>query len=85
MKNSSWESEGNSDDVLDFVAWHVEVGRDVREAVPCLEAVDQVLDPSATVDQKRLSEGFGRADRDALQESHPRGLRAGLNTLRYLT
>jgi transcriptional regulator GlxA family with amidase domain len=43
MEGSGGESEGNVDHVLDLGARHVEVGRDLGEAVAGLEAVDQIL------------------------------------------
>ena len=54
----------NPDHVLDLGARHVEVGRDLGEAIAGLEAVDQILDPRAAVDDHRLVAGLGRVDRD---------------------
>ena len=64
MEGSGGESESNPDHVLDLGARHVEVGRDLGEAIAGLEAVDQILDPRAAVDDHRLVAGLGRVDRD---------------------
>ncbi len=59
MNNSGGESEGNPDDVLDLGAGHVEVGGNFGEAVTSLEAVHQVLDSRAAVDDQRLAKRLG--------------------------
>jgi hypothetical protein len=63
MKNSSGEPEGNSDYVLDFVTRDVKVGRDLGEAVPGLEAVDEVFDPRPAMHKQGLTKRLGRIDR----------------------
>jgi hypothetical protein len=50
---SGRETESNPDDVLDFGAGHVEVGRDLGEPVSGREAVHQVLDSRAPVNDER--------------------------------
>lgn len=53
---SSSEAEGNADDVLDLSGRDAEVRGDVSAAVAGLEAVDEILDPCAAVDDERLPE-----------------------------
>ena len=58
-------AEGNPDHVLDFGPGNVEVGRDLGEAITGLEAVDQILDSGAAMDDQRLAECPDGVDRDS--------------------
>ena len=64
MEGSGGESESNPDYVRDLGAGHVEVGRNLGEAIAGLEAIDQILDPRAAVHDHRLAERLHRVDRD---------------------
>lgn len=70
------DAEGNPDHVLDFGAGNVEVGRDLGEAIAGLEAVDQILDFGAAVDDQRLAECLGGVDRDLSLGCRPLGASA---------
>ena len=70
MKNSGGEPKGNADDVLDLVARHVKVGRDLAEAIAGAETIHEIFHPGSAVHNQGLSERLGR-DRP----SHPRACR----------
>ena len=64
MKNSGGGSGGDTDHVFDFVRRYAEVVSDVRDAVACYEAVDEILDSGATMNDQRQAECDMRIDND---------------------
>jgi hypothetical protein len=62
MKNSGGEAGGNPNAVLDLALRDAEILCDIGNAVAGSEAVDEVLNPGAAVNDERLSELALRID-----------------------